>query len=586
VAVEGPVALITQQGPYDLLYQMIEGFLISAGIPGLALELFVPGILAASIPYLMSRLVTLHLDKRTAIFVALATPGWFAVYRLEADLHANLLALALFILAIAQLSQAKSLRDPRSILGVGLVGLASFAHIESIMFLVSITLVSSLVGRRIFPLRVIVASALAAVPAAAFYIAHISQVLVASGGTFQFSSPQSVESWLVQLGPLIPLSIIGLASSILGRGGWLERFATTWGLASVVVGLSQYVDPQTVIFAQRAVLLFPTPLLTGLGIRKLNELMTGRMTIRIPWRYVRQGTMAGIFIIIAVSWPVTTGSAVPDQKIFISSQEFQQLQWVSVNMKFSSTPLFVFNDRDEFAGGLAQLYDNWVSATVGPHFSYVGLVDYLVQLEETPYYDTISQTVSREFMQQIRNGGITTTSLLLQHPIIIVGDFYRPFPLPTYTAAVFTEVTPGIFAANATRLQTLANITLPLYVTFGPHLGAWYGKLASWTESNTAYEVYDPVPPTVQASFEIGVRASGTFTVSLRYWDASGNNLTIGMDGNQIGTIAYGNTQSPAIRSFPGVVLAQGVHSLTITVVNTPTPVRYASLDYLALSGP
>ncbi len=586
VALEGPLALIVQQGPYDILYQMIEGLLVWVGIPGLVLELFIPAVLAGAIPYLMSRFVTVHLDRRTAIFVVLATPGWYAIYRLEADLHANLLALALFLLAIAQLSRAKSLHDRRGILGIGLVGLASFAHIESTLFFVGVTVVSSLVGRAGFPLRGAFAMALASAPAAGFYLAHLSQLLVASGGTFEFSSPQTAEVWLIELGPLVPLSIIGLLSSSVRPRNWLGIFATTWGVASLAVGLSQYVDPQTVIFAQRAVLLFPTPLLAGLGIHKVYELITARKTISISWRYVRLGALGGIFILLAVSWPFATSSAVPDQKIFITSQEYQQLRWVSTNMKFTNTPVFVFNDVDGFAGGLAQLYENWVSATVGPHFSYVGLPDYLVQLEDTPFYNTISQTVSREFLQQIRNAGITTTSALLEHPIIIMSDFYRPSPLPTYTAALFTEVGPGIFVGNATRLQSLASITLPLYITFGPHSGAWYGKPASWTESNSAYEVYDAVPPTVQASFEIGTRVAGTFTLGLRYWDASGNNLTIAVDSSQIGTIAYEDTNSPVVQLFPGIALSQGIHVVTITIANSPTPVRYASLDYLALSGP
>jgi len=130
LASEGPLALLSLQGPYNFIYQLLEGGLVWIGVPGTSLEVFLPVILAASIPYLLSRLVLEHLGTRTAILVTLATPGWYAVYRLQADLHANLLALTLFLSALILLSKARSVREPPCLYGLGLVALASITHIE------------------------------------------------------------------------------------------------------------------------------------------------------------------------------------------------------------------------------------------------------------------------------------------------------------------------------------------------------------------------------------------------------------------------------------------------------------------------
>jgi hypothetical protein len=99
-----------------------------------------------------------------------------------------------------------------------------------------------------------------------------------------------------------------------------------------------------------------------------------------------------------------------------------------------------------------------------------------------------------------------------------------------------------------------------------------------------AYEVNDSVPPVVQASFGIRIQLAGTFALGLRYWDGRGNNLTIAVDGNTIGSIRYNNTQSPAIRYFLGIVLPQGVHTLTVAIDNLATTATYASLDYFVFS--
>lgn len=585
VAVQGPASLVAQQGLYDIMYQFIEGLFVWAGVPGLTLELFLPIILAASIPYLLGKLSILHLDRNTSLAIVLSAPAWYAIYRLQADLHANLLALVLFLSALGLMSRQTSLRSPRCAIGLGLIALASFTHIESTLFFVFVTFVSSIRPPRFFDLRVVLVQILVVAPAALLYLAHLSQVLFASGGTLDFSAPEDAATWLITLGPLLPLCILGLAATLFRPQERLERFVSVWGIAAVAVGLSQYLSPQTVIFAQRAVLLFPTPILSGIGFRRLVIIAT-RVRITIPHvRFGKPALTGSLLLILALSWAITSVNSVANEKIFISSGAYQQLRWVSSNVKFSNTPIFLFNDVDEYAGGLAQLYDNWVSATVGPHLSYVGLVDYLVRVEETPYFSTVSQTISSEFIQQIRNSGITTTNALMQHPIILMGDFYRPYPLPTYTSSLFMQVSPGIFIANNSLLHLMNNVTLPLYVTFGPHSGDWYGDPSNWVESHNAYEVYDAITPVVQASFKIGIQSTGTFAFGLRYWNGSGNNLTVSVDGGAIGIVAYNNTNIPAIRSFQGISLVSGIHTLTITIANSPASARYASLDYVTWAG-
>jgi hypothetical protein len=584
VATRGPTALLSVQGPYNFLYQILEGGFLWMGISGTAVEIFFPIVLAGSITCLLAKLVLAHLGARAALFVALATPGWYAVYRLQADLHANLLALTLFLAALILISQSKSLREPRSLLGLSLIVLASLTHIESTLFLVFVTMISSTTKLRPYPFKLAIAATVAIIPGAFFYATHILQVLSSAGGSLEFSTTQPFDSWVIILGPLLPFTTIGFAWSTVRSRSWIEILAVVWGLTAIIIGLSQYISPQTVIFAQRAVILVPTPLLAGLGLYSLSQNLPKLRTLGVPWRFARIGTMVAIFTILALSWPVTTVLASSNEKVFLTSGENQQLEWVSANMKFSNTPIFMYNDVDEFAGGLAQLYDNWVSAKVGAHLSYLGLPDYLVQVEETPFSSLISRTVSGQYIQQLRSNGITTKAAILQHPIVLMGEFYRPFPLPAYTSTLFTEVSSGVFVDNSTKLETLANVTLPLYITFGSHSGTWGGTPASWAKSLNAYRVNDSVPPVVQASFQIRTQLGSAFNLGLRYWDGTGNNMTVAVDGRAIGNIAYNGTQRPATRYFPGLELSEGIHDLTITISNTPSVIRNASLDYVVLT--
>jgi len=585
VASQGPAAFLAMQGPYDFLYQLFAGFIVWTRIPATDAEIVLPVALAASLPYLMSRLALAHASPRLATLVALSTPAWYAVYRITADLHANLLALTLILAAMIPLSQSTSIKQRQFIIGITLFGLASLAHIESTLFLASVVVVTSL-SRMLYPLRVVYGLVGIILPATVLYIVHLQGILTLTGGTLQFSGPMMLSSWLLYLGPLLPLTAIGLFVSLQRRSSGFEALALFWGLASIVVGLSQYVTPQTVSFAQRGVILFPTPFLAAIGVNKLLH-FTARMKVDpILFRYLRKSLMIVPLILLISSWPsVYAVAAQQSHRVFLTPLEYQQLVWVHDNLKGTTMPVFMFNDLDQYAGGLAQLYDNWVSAVVGTHFSYLGLTDYLLQGEETPFSEPIARATSSSFMQQILDSGITTRAALLQHQIILIGSFYHPFPLPSYTSNLFTEVSPGILVGRTASMALLSNITVPMYTSFVNHSGAWGGVNADWTLSGEAYEVYHDTGATnVEASFYLGIAQAGTYTIGLRYWDQTGNNLTIALDAMAIGIIEYNNSKTAIVQDFYGITLTLGTHTITITVNQTPYKLQSASLDFLVLT--
>ena len=586
VASQGPLALLALQGPYDFLYQLFAGFIVWTGIPAMDMEIVLPVILAASLPFLTSRLALIHLGLRTATVVALAVPAWYAVYRIPADLHANLLALILVLASIIFLSKASSIRQTRCIAGLTLLGLASLTHIETTLLFTSVLLVASLSTLRPYPSRVGYAIVAIVLPASILYGVHLQQILFLTGGTLDFSSgPMTASSWILYLGPLLPLTILGIVALSARRTNWLEVVVLVWGTAALLVGMSQYASPQLINFAKRSVILVPTPLLVAVGWSRLLR-VAGNVRTRLALvQNFQRGLLVAIVIVIVSSWPLVYGTATQSHNLFITTSQYQHLLWASSNLKSSTVPIFMFNDLDEYAGGLSQLYDNWASAIVGNHLSYLGFTNYLIQLEETPFADPIARAMSTTFMQQIRDSGINNTVSLLQHPIVIFSDFYRPFPLPRYTSNLFTEVSPGVFVDNPTMLGDLSNVTIPLFIGDIGHTGPWRPVPEPWAESLNAFEVYvDKAPIHVQTSYYLNVASAGTYAVSIRYWDQTGNNLTVTLDARILGIIYYNNSKTPIIRDFNGIDLTPGTHTVTIKIDQIPYPLRWASLDYLVLS--
>jgi hypothetical protein len=201
---------------------------------------------------------------------------------------------------------------------------------------------------------------------------------------------------------------------------------------------------------------------------------------------LQRALLAASLILIVVSWPTSYVADAPvDQRVFLPVSGYQRLQWINANMKFSDTPIFVYNDFDLNAGGLGDLYNNWVGAIVGTHLSYIGSIDYLVQVQQTPYSNVVSRLHSAIFEKHLRDAGITNRSVLLAHPIIIVADFYNPYPLPTYYAAYFDEVSNGVFVGNTMRLAALNNVTISLAASLTGSSGPWYLSRTAWRRAST-----------------------------------------------------------------------------------------------------
>lgn len=587
VASQGPGALLAVQGPYNFLYQLITGLIVWTGVPAISVEIVSPVILAASLPYLLSRLTLARLNRRAGAIVALGAPGWYAVYRIGADLNANLLGLVFCIASITVLSDAHSIRQKRGIVGLGLLALASISHIESTVFFVSIFAIASISSLRVSPIRVVYAAAVVIIPATVLYAFDFQNVLALTGGSYDFSpTTMSGTIWLTYLGPLLPLAILGIISLLVRRVSWIEVLVLVWSVMSILIGLTQYGSPQLINFAKRSVILTPVPFLALFGMRSLSYLAGRIRTAPIRIELLRRAVVVVIVIFVVSSWPFVYESvAQQNLTVFLTKQQYQELVWVKSHLGSNQTPIFMLNDYNQYAGGLARQYDSWISAIIGNHLSYLGLTDYLVQLEETPFSDSSAKATSAFFMQQIRAEGILNRTLLLRHQIFLMGDFYRPSPVPSYTSSLFTRVAPGIYIDNPVPLQSLSNITLPLYTTFADHIGSWGAVNASWTKSGEAYEIYhDTGPADIEATFYVNVAQAGVYSLALRYWDQTGNNLTVALDSEIIGMIQYTNAKLAVVQEFSDIALVSGTHMVKITIQKTPYQLQWASLDYLELT--
>jgi hypothetical protein len=615
ISKNGIFGFLHTNGLYNVGYAILSSMLVILGASPFVVEMFVPIALCISIVLGISMMVMKLEESRVRfVLVAVFAPTWYAVYRLGADLHANLLALLLLLFAsyffLLRLSGKSGKLTLFSFLFF--MFLASFTHIETTIFFAMIFLLtaflysvggggakSSFLALRKTSIEMFL-MIFSLVPSIIVYFDHMNGLLEYSGGILVSYSPLSLNQWLQCLGVLFPIAFLGLLLTfyrILNKScRCLDLFAASWASVSLILGILNYALPSIQTFSYRALILFPVPLLTALGLETLFY--------KIPkWFYkslsplsffrLRQQTLRDLGLLLALtilsssffgSMYFVYSGATYDSRIWIQPTTYEKLQWLSANYKPSSKPIFIFNSNDEYAGGLSDLYDNWVQIVYGDHYSYLGNLDFLLSLSETPFTSATAQIYSRIFIDEMKKDGVFNMPTLLQHSIVILTDFYSDQLTPSDNA--ITEIHEGIFIVNPQEFVESQSLNIPLYsrMTENSSTG-WYSVARDWCKSIYALEFYNQTPKSVAYSeFLFAVPKTGEYTLTLRYWDAKGpSDLAVGLNDALIGTVSYQGTQQPA-NFTANVAMQMGANIFRITLQLTQGKPQYASLDYLEVT--
>lgn len=360
-----------------------------------------------------------------------------------------------------------------------------------------------------------------------------------------------------------------------------RTFIATWAITSIIVASLNYIFPTFTIFSERALMLFPAPFLAAITLKILMDRIN-KKTMHFSKQMQKMITISVVATIILSGWALTYISVAHNQQVWISQPVYEKIVWLS-NNHTSEKPIFVYYDYDEYAGTLGNLYNDWVQAIYGNHYSYVGRLDFLLAKQETPFQSPTSKTFSTMFIDKIREDHLFENNTILKHDIIVIDDFYRTGDLKSQYGDILKEVKEGIYIVNTT--EALKKQTIALYSSIYQKSGNWYGIEVNWTESKYALEFWNP-EPTESSYFETLIPSvnQGKFNLSLTYRDASGSDLLIELNNTLIGRIKYSQTEEMKIFSTP-ITVSQGIHTLRISFDYTPNVPQYASLDRVEISG-
>jgi hypothetical protein len=304
VIASGPLQFAASQHYVEFLYPIVASVPVYLGASTNIVEIVLPPVMGCATVVATGVLALETREWRIAILSVAFSSGWFAVYRMGADFDANLFAFPLLILASVLLVRvARRGATSGPVLGAFLllVALAAAAHVETTdFFIVAWVVAYALLGRQItsssrrWGLFMILAGALIASP---FTYAYFQGVAGGLGAQYCVLPAY----WLEVFGPVIGLAILGLGVvawryKAPGSDGYLTKLLLSWSALALGIGVLGYVTQFPIVISDRALLLFPLPIVSSLGTLWLVD------HLPMPQRF----SQIRMFAVFAVVIPLLT----------------------------------------------------------------------------------------------------------------------------------------------------------------------------------------------------------------------------------------------------------------------------------------
>ena len=277
VVSSGPLQFAASQHYVEFLYPIVVSVPVFLGASPDLVEIVLPVILACATVVATGILALESRDWRIATLTVAFTSGWFTLYRMGADFHANLFAFPLLILAtVLLLRAARKERTSGSVLGVFLllVIVAAATHVETTDFFIASWFVAfTLLGRPFASWKrtslMVITAGMAAAP---FTVAYFQNATGGPGGQYCVFPPY----WLEVFGPAAGLAVLGIGVAAWhwkapASVGYFARLLLSWSVLAVAIGVLGYVAQFPITISDRSLLLLPLPLVSSLGTLWLAE---------------------------------------------------------------------------------------------------------------------------------------------------------------------------------------------------------------------------------------------------------------------------------------------------------------------------
>jgi len=450
----GPWPILKEEDFINMLYSLIMSPFAFFGLNALYMyESTIPLLLTVFLLYLTSRFPGIKNSIAKGL-VLLSFSSWPIIYRFIADLHPALFG-TVFSFAAVNILLNKPLHNKYNRVTAFklfiLILLASLAHIETANYFILSAIFasfiktfmdksfkkdfSSVIKKSYIFLPIFVIDVL--------YFKHLNKLMsLSSAGQILKDPTVIIGGFVFVTAYMLLLSYLLVSKRVRSTTSislyYLICLSTIVFVSFILVPIYTRIYP----YFERALITFPYPLVIG----TLLEVLLSSNVKRTSWRLI---VVVSLSLCLAFSSVIIAHNSRLHLRTWITKEAYSALLIVNPYCENVDIAIFVFYDLDQYAGGLAYLYDSWITLLCGKHYSYLGTVDNLLNGSTTVFFNVFSKEASIKFYNRLMNDQIIKKIRECNDDIfiIIVKDFYRA-EIPQN----FEEVSSQIYIAQVSKL--------------------------------------------------------------------------------------------------------------------------------------
>ncbi len=597
---ERGVGVFVEENFYTHLYSFF-GFFINE------LLVYDPFLTERILPITLNIVVVLFLtyvmqrvfrDYKLSILTALFTAISPSLIRMTADLRRNLMGcifLLSTLLLIYEVRKKQSLKLYTALLISWALLIAT--HLETAFFLILVFIIYEVLVVKTWKLgfrKILFDYLWVYVPLILFFLLFypyslqfmrffLEQVLYKQGlGPTTITISEILHYLLLLGGVNIPFVIIGLFESIkFAKKKVPYGFIVVFSISAFIVGITFSG------FVERGLLFFPSGILGALGFLSVYRYLTriemgASKAIHYTIKNRKKLLVTMIFVIlIPLDIYAADVSAIRWLHPYIQDKTYKDLRWLAIRVQ--EPVVIMFKRESPWAGGTLEMYRNWIEATLGSNYVYVGKLYSLLHGYRTDFNHRALEDFSLVTWSELIQDGVVGN--LNNHPVVILDEFYSS-SITQYERGLLDEVKPGIYVLKENYIELtsyLYSVRLIPYLDLYSSSNEWYIADKEWATTGYILETYNMNPDKIfYIMFRVLLLSNVNYSLKLRLLDVRSYNAPVEILFNNsfLFEVMYSGTEKAVEISVPLGEVSSGFHELTLRISDLTRP-QMLVLDYI-----
>lgn len=208
-----------------------------------------------------------------------------------------------------------------------------------------------------------------------------------------------------------------------------ENLLLVWCSVSLLLFCFSFPFLQLGVYARRALLSLPLPLIEALGVHKLFTVLKKKTpfqrlsSLGIHKKHTQMGVLfTGLVLVPMFGTGTLIYKELTPAPRHISEKTVNHLRWIGNKKKNCEEPVFVIFTSKKWTSSLAGYWEDWIKCYIEDYYIYPGIIKNLLASKRP---EVILEGDALSLYKEMKEEGMLNNTKLKQHKVFILPEFYK-----------------------------------------------------------------------------------------------------------------------------------------------------------------